>query len=106
MLQFDLYYEDSCDPAEYKPIQDAIIAGEDWADICGKYDNMIVTEEAAVNLAVRLGWDCDSFIKSDLMELASLYVEYDGEYTESLRRLLVNEALGYIDLHKKEPALK
>ena len=104
MLKFDLYYEDECNPSEYKPIQDAIMAGEDWADICEEFDDWIVTDEATVNLAIKLGWDCDSYIKSDLMELASSYVNYDCGYAESLRRLLVNEALSYVWSYMEEHA--
>ena len=103
MLKFSLYYEDKCDSAEYLPIQDAIMAGENWADICEKYDDWIITDEAAVDLAIRLGWDCNSFIESELIELANSYVDYDCENTDSLRKLLVNEALDYIDFQRKAP---
>lgn len=51
MLMVSLNYENSCCEEEYKPIQDALLAGEDWGVInCELFDDVLVIEEATVDL--------------------------------------------------------
>jgi hypothetical protein len=96
MLECKLYYENSFSEADYKPIQDAILAGKDWADICEEFDDWLVTDEATVDLTIKMGWNVDEYIHNNLDEMIQEYIEYDGVSTTSVRRLLVNDALYHI----------
>ena len=97
MLMVSLNYENSCCEEEYKPIQDALLAGEDWGVInCELFDDVLVIEEATVDLAIKMGWDIQKFVHEHLIEMVQDYVELDGEITASARRLLMNHALYYI----------
>ena len=97
MLMVELNYKNSCNEEKYKPIQNAILAGEDWDVInCELFDDVLVIEEATVDLAIKMGWNVDEYIHENLDEMIQEYIEYDGVSTTSARRLLVNHALYHI----------
>lgn len=97
MLECKLFYETICCEEDLKPIQDALLAGIPWSNInCDIFDSGIETDEAVVDLAIKLGWNASEYIDENLVEMMYQYIAYDGEYTTSAARLLVNEALEYI----------
>ncbi len=97
MLHFNLYYEKECDCASYQPIQAAILSGNDnMGELSELFDDWLKLDEAIVDLAVKQGWNINSFIENELTEMASSYVEHDCSNTDSLRKLLVEEAWDYI----------
>ena len=78
MLECKLCYETTCCEEDLKPIQDALLAGIHWADInCDIFDGGIETDEAAVDLAIKLGWNASEYIDENLVEMMYQYIDYD-----------------------------
>lgn len=80
-------------------IKEAYLSGVKWPDIVTSFD-VGLAEETMLLWAQELGWDLETQIESYMEQLVT-YFDLDGEMTESINRLLVNEALEYIEAHVK-----
>ena len=82
---------------EKDPVKRDIIEGMSYADVIEKYDDFGLCDTAAIECALDLGWNMKEYIDEEIMELLYSYFDFDGETTVSLNRLIVNEALEYIE---------
>lgn len=76
-----------------------LLVGMSHMDIIERYDDFGLCDAAAIDCAMELGWNMKEFMKEEIMELLYSYFDFDGETTVSLNRLIVTEAMSYIEEH-------